>query len=96
MELCQFKLSSSHQTFSNSAQCTKMVPRTCFMVPRTCLFIFHVGSLRLGSNNFRKSSYKGIRSIWPVFSHYLSVCYDYIITKKLKLRSSFSQELLKD
>ena len=30
----------------------------CFMVPRTCLFIFDVGSRRLGSNNFRNSSYK--------------------------------------
>ena len=30
----------------------------CFMVPRTCLFIFDAGSRRLGSNNFRNSSYK--------------------------------------
>ena len=30
----------------------------CFMVPRTFLFIFHAGSRRLGSNNFRNSSYK--------------------------------------
>ena len=29
-----------------------------FMVPRTCLFIFDAGSRRLGSNNFRNSSYK--------------------------------------
>ena len=28
------------------------------MVPRTCLFIFDAGSCRLGSNNFRNSSYK--------------------------------------
>ena len=30
----------------------------CSMVPRTFLFIFHAGSRRLGSNNFRNSSYK--------------------------------------
>ena len=30
----------------------------CFMVPRTFLFIFHAGSRRLGSNNFRNSSYE--------------------------------------
>ena len=30
----------------------------CFMVPRTFLFIFDAGSRRLGSNNFRNSSYK--------------------------------------
>ena len=28
------------------------------MVPRTFLFIFYAGSRRLGSNNFRNSSYK--------------------------------------
>ena len=28
------------------------------MIPRTCLFIFDAGSRRLGSNNFRNSSYK--------------------------------------
>ena len=30
----------------------------CFMVTLTFLFIFHAGSRRLGSNNFRNSSYK--------------------------------------
>ena len=30
----------------------------CFMIPHTFLFIFHAGSRRLGSNNFRNSSYK--------------------------------------
>ena len=28
------------------------------MFPRTCLFLFDAGSRRLGSNNFRNSSYK--------------------------------------
>ena len=28
------------------------------MIPRTFLFTFHAGSHRLGSNNFRKLSYK--------------------------------------
>ena len=93
LELCQLKIK---QFSPDILKFSTMHEDNCFMVPRTCLFIFHVGSRRLGSNNFRKSSYKGIRSVWPVFSHYLSVCYDYIITKKLKLRSSFSQELLKD
>ena len=30
----------------------------CFVVPRSFLFVFHVGSRRLGSNNSRNSSYK--------------------------------------
>ena len=30
----------------------------CYMIPHTFLFIFHTGSHRLGSNNFRNSSYK--------------------------------------
>ena len=29
-----------------------------YMVPRTFLFIFHADLLRLGSNNFRNTSYK--------------------------------------
>ena len=30
----------------------------CYMVPRTFLLIFHAGSRRLRSNNYRNSSYK--------------------------------------
>ena len=49
----------------------------CFMVPRNCLFIFDAGSHRLGSNNFRSSSYKKARPVLPVFPDCLSVSYDY-------------------
>ena len=53
----------------------------CFMVPRTCLFIFDAGSRRLGSNNFRNSSYKEKRPVRPVFPDYLSLSYDYDFSK---------------
>ena len=43
------------------------------MVPRTFLFIFHAGSRRLGSNNFRNSGYKGKTA----GSARVSVSYDY-------------------
>ena len=49
----------------------------CFMVPRTFLFMFHAGSRRMGSHNFRNSSYKKPRPVWSVFPDYLSVSYDY-------------------
>ena len=39
----------------------------CFMVPRTCLFAFDAGSRRLGSNNFRNSSYKKNGRFGPCF-----------------------------
>ena len=52
------------------------------MVPRTFLFIFLAGSCRLGSNNFRNTSYKEKkRPVRPVFPDYLSVSYDYGLGK---------------
>ena len=45
----------------------------CSMVPRTFLFIFHAGSRRLDSNNFRNSNYeKKSRPVRPTFAEYLS------------------------
>ena len=45
----------------------------CYMVPCTFSFIFDAGSRRLGSNNFRSSSYKGKTA----GSARVSVSYDY-------------------
>ena len=46
------------------------------MVPRTFLFIFYAGLSKLGSNNFRDSSYKEKQPVRSVFS----VSYDYSFT----------------
>ena len=59
----------------------------CFMVPRNFLFIFDAGSRRLGSNNFRNSSYKEKRPVRPVFPDYLSVSYDYDAIGKMSVIS---------
>ena len=60
------------------------------MVPRTFLFIFHAGLRRLGSNNFRNTSYKKKRPFRPVFPDCLSISYDYafinIALKMLKVK----------
>ena len=42
------------------------------MVSRTFLFIFHANLSRLGSNNFRNSSFKGLARVSR-----LSISYDY-------------------
>ena len=47
------------------------------MVRRTFLLIFHAGSRRLGSNNFRDSSYKEKTAGSARVPDYLSVSYDY-------------------
>ena len=52
----------------------------CYMVPRTFLFIFHAGSRRLGSNNFRNSSYKEKTAGSARVSRLSSVSYDYALT----------------
>ena len=60
LELCQFKIkqfSAGILKFSTKHEDNPFT-LNCFMVPRTFLFIFHAGSRRLGSNNFRNSSYK--------------------------------------
>ena len=57
-----YKLSSSHQTSSNSGQSTKIIK--IILLCQTvlwflaALFIFHAGPRGLGSDNFRNSSYK--------------------------------------
>ena len=47
------------------------------MVPQTFLFIFHAGWRRLGSNNFRNSSYKEKMAGSAMFPDYFSVSYEY-------------------
>ena len=60
LELCQLKLkqfSPDILKFSTKHE-DNPFSLNSVMVPRTCLFIFDAGSRRLGSNNFRNSSYK--------------------------------------
>ena len=60
LELCQLKIKQLSPDILKFRTKHEDNPFTlnCFMVPRTFLFIFHAGSRRLGSNNFRNSSYK--------------------------------------
>ena len=60
LELCQLKLKQFSPDILKFSTKHEDNPFTlnCFMVPRTFLFIFHAGSRRLGSNNFRNSSFK--------------------------------------
>ena len=60
LEQCQLKIkrfSPDILKFSTEHE-ENLFTLNCFMVPRTFLFIFHAGLRRLGSNNFRNSSYK--------------------------------------
>ena len=84
LELCQLKIkqfSPDILTFSSKQEDNPFTLNS-FMVPRTFLFIFHAGWRRLGSNNFRNSSYKdktaGSACVSGRVSFvYLSVSYDY-------------------
>ena len=58
------------------------------MVPRTYLFIFDAGSRRLGSNNFRNSSYKE-KTAGSARVSRLSVSYDYAKTFKYHKQSTW-------
>ena len=60
LELCQLKLKQFSPDILKFSTKHEDNPFTlnCYMVPRTFLFIFHAGWRRLGSNNFRNSSYK--------------------------------------
>ena len=60
LELCLLKLKQFSPDILKFSRKHEDNPFTlsCFMVPRTCLCIFDAGSRRLGSNNFRNSSYK--------------------------------------
>ena len=83
LELCQLKLKQFSPDILKFSTKHEDNPFTlnCFMVPRTCLFIFDAGSRRLGSNNFRNSSYKektagsarvsrlSFRFLWLYFTH---------------------------
>ena len=60
LELCQLKIKQflpEILKFSTKLEDNPFI-LNCYMVLRTFLFIFHAGSCRLGSNNFRNSSYK--------------------------------------
>ena len=60
LELCQLKIKQFSPEIRKFSTKHKDNPFTLnyYMVPRTLLFIFHAGSRRLGSNNFRNSSNK--------------------------------------
>ena len=60
LELCQLKIkqfSAEILKFSTKHEDNHFTLKY-YMVSRTFLFIFHAGSRRLGSNNFRDSSYR--------------------------------------
>ena len=82
VELCQLKMmqfSSGILKFSTKYE-ENYFALNCFMVTRTVLFIFHADSRRLGSNNFRNSSYKEKTADSAVFPDYLSVSYGYDVS----------------
>ena len=60
LELCQPEIKQFSPEIPKFSTKHKDNPFTlnCYMVPRTFIFVFHAGSRRLGSNNFRNSSYK--------------------------------------
>ena len=60
LELCQLKIKQFSPEILKFSTKHEDNPFTLnyYMVPRTFLFTFHAGSRRLGSNNFRNSSYK--------------------------------------
>ena len=55
LELCQLKIRQFSPGIlkSSTKHEENYFSLNCFMVPRTFLLIFHAGSRRLGSNNFR-------------------------------------------
>ena len=60
LELWQLKIKQFSPEILNFSTKHKGNPFTlnCYMIPLTFLFIIYAGSRRLGSNNFRNSSYK--------------------------------------
>ena len=60
LELCQLRIKQFSPDILKFSTKLEDNPFTInyLMVPRTCLFIFDAGLRRLGSNNFRNSSYK--------------------------------------
>ena len=81
LELCQLKLKQFSPDILKFSTKHEDNPFTlnCFMVPRTCLFIFDAGSRRLGSNNFRNSSYKektaGLARVSRLSFRFLWLCF---------------------
>ena len=71
LEPCQLKIKYFSPEILKFSKKHEVNPFTlnCYMVLHTFLFIFHAGSRRLGSNNFRNSSYKekmaGFQTIFP-------------------------------
>ena len=59
LELCQLKIKqfSPEILKFNTNHEDNPFNLNCYIVPRTFLYIFHAGSRKLGSNNFRNSSY---------------------------------------
>ena len=60
LELCQLRIKQFSPDILKFSTKLEDNPFTInyLMVPRTCLFIFDADLRRLGSNNFRNSSYK--------------------------------------
>ena len=79
LELCRLKLKQFSPVILKFSTKHEDNPFTlnCFMVPCTCLFIFDAGSRRLGSNDFRNSSYKEKTAASARVSRLSSVSYDY-------------------
>ena len=79
LEPCQLKIKYFSPEILKFSKKHEVNPFTlnCYMVLHTFLFIFHAGSRRLGSNNFRNSSYKEKMAGSAMFPDYFSVSYEY-------------------
>ena len=79
LEPCELKVKQFSSDILKFSTKHKYNPFTfnCSMVPRTFLLIFHAGSRRLGSNNFRNSSYKKKGRFGPCFQTIFPFFYDY-------------------
>ena len=79
LELCQLKLSRSHQIFSNSGQNAKIILLLLTVLWFFAAFSFYFMQARVDwiLINFGTQVIKKKRPIRPVFPDYLSVSYDY-------------------
>ena len=75
LELCQLKIKQLSPDILKFRTKHQDNPFTLIYSVVSCsfLFILHVGSRGLGSNNFQNSSYKEKRLVRPVFPNYHSI-----------------------
>ena len=95
LELCQLKINQFSPEILKFISEHEDNPFTlnCYLAPCTFLFLFHAGSRRLSSNNFRNSFIKQKQPVRPVFLDYLSVSYDYdVIKDTLKAFDNFGNK----